>query len=544
MSEITDKKRILFVGEASYLQTGYSTYYNEVISRVFKTGKYEVAEFGAYGLVNDPRRPPWKFYANHVQDNDPRIGQMRSNPINEFGLWRFDRVVLDFKPDCIITIRDFWMDSFVYKSPLRPFYNLVQMAPVDSAPQQPEWLDSFIDADGIFTYEDYGKRTLEKEGGGKINLLGSTPPSANSDVYKPVLNKESHKKKFGLDPDKFIVGTVMRNQGRKLFPDLMESYTILQKQNPALAAKTYFYFHTSFPDNGWDIPGLLSEFGISNRVYFTYVCFQCGHYYPSLFQDAKTQCPMCKGFNVMFPKSTMSIDISKLAEIYNLFDVYVQYANCEGLGIPALEAAFCGVPVMEVDYSAMSDVVRKVGGFPIKVQRFFREIGVNAWRALPDNNDFVNQLEKFLSTPANIRRKRANQTAALARQNYSWDNTAQKWMDYFDSVDVNITRQRWGSPPFIIEGVQPPPENLTNSDFIRWCYEHIVGDGREAQKYQALSIARDLDNGFVWKGNGIEPFTRETVINILSSITNNRNQVERARCGMAQLPVEDYIENA
>ena len=49
------KKRILFVGEASNLNTGFSTYYGELIPRLAATGKYEIAEFGSYVADGDPR---------------------------------------------------------------------------------------------------------------------------------------------------------------------------------------------------------------------------------------------------------------------------------------------------------------------------------------------------------------------------------------------------------------------------------------------------------------------------------------------------------
>ena len=56
-----------------------------------------------------------------------------------------------------------------------------------------------------------------------------------------------------------------------------------------------------------------------------------------------------------------------LSDIVNCFDVYLQYANSEGFGLPQVAAAACGVPVMSIDYSAMSSVVRKLGGTPLKV---------------------------------------------------------------------------------------------------------------------------------------------------------------------------------
>ena len=60
------KKRILFCGEATYLNTGYATYLREVMSRIHATGKYEIAEFASYGKDDDPRASaiPWPFYGN------------------------------------------------------------------------------------------------------------------------------------------------------------------------------------------------------------------------------------------------------------------------------------------------------------------------------------------------------------------------------------------------------------------------------------------------------------------------------------------------
>jgi hypothetical protein len=41
------KKRILFVGEASFLSTGFSNYYRELLPRLHATGKYEIGDPGS-----------------------------------------------------------------------------------------------------------------------------------------------------------------------------------------------------------------------------------------------------------------------------------------------------------------------------------------------------------------------------------------------------------------------------------------------------------------------------------------------------------------
>ena len=45
------------------------------------------------------------------------------------------------------------------------------MPTVDSAPQQQTWLDTYESADAIFTYSDFGARTLKQQTNNNINIL-------------------------------------------------------------------------------------------------------------------------------------------------------------------------------------------------------------------------------------------------------------------------------------------------------------------------------------------------------------------------------------
>ena len=96
-------------------------------------------------------------------------------------------------------------------------------ATVDAAPQNEQWLSTFANADGVFNYSDWGHEVLENESRGVIRCLGSAPPSAN-EAYKPAEDKFKHKEMMGFDGNSKIIGTIMRNQRRKLFPDLFEAF--------------------------------------------------------------------------------------------------------------------------------------------------------------------------------------------------------------------------------------------------------------------------------------------------------------------------------
>lgn len=99
------KKRVLLINEASFLATGFSTYGNEVLKRLYATNEFELFELGAYAEDGDQRinSIPWKFYAAAPNKNDEEGRKIYgSDPINQFGKMRFNSVCLDCKPDICV----------------------------------------------------------------------------------------------------------------------------------------------------------------------------------------------------------------------------------------------------------------------------------------------------------------------------------------------------------------------------------------------------------------------------------------------------------
>lgn len=545
------------VGEASYTLSGFGTYSKEVISRLYKSGKYDIAELAGYGHVNDPRdKMPWRIYPNAIdprEGHDPRLPELASRPINAFGAWRFDRVCLDFKPDFVVDIRDPWMLMFENQSPLRRFFNWVIMPTVDSAPQQEEWIQHFIEADGVFTYSDWGLDVLRSEGGGLIKLHSSAPPGVNLNEYKPIMNSLEHKRAMFQRDNINIIGTVMRNQRRKLYPELMLAFKLFLKKchdegNHKLADDTFLYFHTSYPDvrGCWNIPRLLKENGLGNKVYFSYICKNCGAVFASLFQDVKTVCPQCNTVSAILPSVGHGFTVDQLNQIYNLFDIYAQYANCEGFGMPQVEAASCGVPVMSTDYSAMSDVVRKLKGYPIKVSRMHRVVEEDAYKALPDNQDAADKFYKFLSMPLSERKKKGLEARKAVEEHYTWDKTTKIWEKYFDETELTGLQGKWDVPPSFLQplaSIEQCPENLNNQQFVDWIFTNIYGDESMCHSLLAMDMVRALNYEVVVQ-NDNAPYARQHAVEKIQSMITSHNQCEQARCGMLDLPPEDYIEYA
>lgn len=549
------------MGEATYLATGYGVYGHEVLSRLHATGKYEIAELGGYGHFADKRAEeiPWTYYGNlpDTPDEGPRY---ESQVANQWGLWKFEDICLDFKPDIVIDIRDWWMGEYVSRSPYRRFFHWAIMPTIDSAPQMEQWLATYLDADSVCAYSEFGRDTLIHDTNGRINFCGLAPPAADYDLLKPVPDKRSHREAMGFESNINIVGTIMRNQKRKLYPDLLQSFKMFLEKYPQVGKDTFLYLHTSYPDIGWDIPRLIRESGIGHKVLCTYLCHDCGHVFPSFFHDAVQTCPKCGRPSARLPSGEKSVSLRDLGAIINCFDVYVQYSICEGFGMPQVEAAACGVPVMAVDYSAMSSVVRNIKGTPLPVQRLFRESETHSYRALPDNEALADNLGRFLGKPETLRLKAGRDAYLACRKTYDWSRTAKVWERIIDDVELKDHSKTWDSPPRIVMPNLniPIPQNIPLEDFVRWGVANIWGEPSQVDSFVALRLIRDLNYGEAISGFGgpyycedsliIEKpkyasFGKNDAIQALAELGDSRNYWEQRRVGMIEEAVPLFIQH-
>ena len=545
------KKKVLLCNEASFLNTGYATYGRELMKRLYASDKYELAELSTYASYGDERfsQLPWKTYSNLPDPNNQEEANLYgSNITYQFGEFKFEYVLLDFQPDIVVDIRDWWMLEFEERSPFRGLFYWAIMPTVDAEPQNEQWLATYASADAVFNYSDWGYELLKKEGGGNIKCLGSAPPSSAA-AYVPVADKDAHKSKMGLNPQCKIVGTIMRNQRRKLFPDLFKSFR--KYLDITKDPDTYLYCHTCYPDVGWDIPRLLKQYDVASRTIFTYKCNKCNGIAPSIYQDIVMQCPYCGVHASQLANVQKGLSCKEFAEIINIFDLYIQYANSEGFGLPQVEAASCGVPVMSVDYSAMESVVRKVSGTPLKLKAKYLELETGCYRAVPDNDYTVKQLVEFFSLTKEQRTQKGIDTRLAFEKNYGWDKTAEIWMSYFDSVPIRPIEETWHSPPRLHNPVESIPEGLSKSEQASFLIANVYGEPEKINTYMWARMAKDLNLGTWTQGSvgdmyfnedahidsqrSIQPFDLETAYKLCHNMCMHRNQWESERAARFKL---------
>lgn len=496
----SQKRRILFSTEASYLHTGFSTYLREVMLRLHKTGKYELAELGSYGNPPsiDPRSKqiPWKYYHNMPATPVEEQEYKKDYRENQFGKWKLSYVLADFKPDIVLLNRDHWMDTHVLRNNLRSNCLIFWMPTVDGFPQKWEWAQDYSKLDNLFAYSWFGKRVLEEQSRSllakryhlkTLTVNDVIQPGVDTDKFFPV-PKDRVRKIFNInDKSLRFVGTVMRNQPRKLFPRIIESFRMFKEQYTKESENIFLLLHTSIPDVGWDIPEYVRQNGLENCVVYSYICRACGQIAISNFlgnPDPGTNgidCPICKNKGCFqTPNTGFGYNDEQFNMVYNLMDVYVQGTIAEGDGMPLNEAKACGVPVLGSDYSAVYEKVRNGGGMPIKnlcddpglATYTEHETGQN--RSLFNRQDLADKLALFLGNES-LRMKMSKEARECAIKYYTWDLTAKKWEYWIDKAEIKDRQKTWNAPVEIKNlPEESPNDQLTDREFIEWLYLKIL----------------------------------------------------------------------
>lgn len=447
-------------------------------------------------------------------------------------------------------IRDQWMSSWILRSPFRNNYKFIHLLTIDGWRQRDLWLDDYKRNDACLTYSKWAWDLMKRDGLKGTNMITVASPGSDLDLFKPPDDKKAHKAKLGIDPNTIIVGTVMRNQKRKLYYDLIEAfskwvYKAKTKGHIDLVKKTFLYLHTSYPDVGYDIGRAIQEFKIGTKVLMTYMCQSCGTVYPSFFQGEWAVCRRCKNKTAHPPNANSSPSREVLAEIMKLFDIYVQYSIAEGWGMPLTDAMACGTQCAAVRYSAMNDHIECPHSIPIEVGRYFYEsvIETEQKRALPNNDDFVQKLDRFVKLSDATRQEMSKEIRAYAIEptevygqeeklpRFGWDRTAAIWRNVLNQTEIKDPSLTWFNPePQLIKpNLTQPPDNLDNVQFINYIIENIWCKPEMVNSYFAMEWIRYLNQGFMIQGAQKINVDKQYIGNHFLNLVNQQNMAEQKR---------------
>lgn len=527
--------KVLVCSEFSQLGSGYGVYTKELM-KGFAARGIEAAELASFCRPEDPRigNCQWRVYpVMPPSENKQANEQYSSHPLNVFGKHIFEHVLLDYRPTHVIDIRDVWNFVHEFTSPYRNFYSHLIMPAVDSHVQLKTWLELYSRADGVVNYCQWAKDVLSEYG--VKNLYGLTSPVPPME-FEPLPTKDKLKDSLGLGQCT-ILGTVMRNQPRKLYPQLFKMFRRLLDETGR--NDLFLYTHTSYPDV-WELDELIIEHNIPHKVLFTYQCGKCGFAETAFYKTWISFCPKCKEKALRLPSPSNPMQTVLLNQIYNIMDLYIQYSALEGYGIPIAEAISAGVPTMCVNYSAMETFINEGNSIPIELSGFHIEPETGRRFAVPNEDDAISKVKEFLSLSPEDRDKRSK----LARLMYGTRDFNQSVDTWVNAIKATGPKEQWNSPQKQYNIPTNYPKHLNNVLFARWLIISVLQDISYIGSHLEARLVRDLDSGMamlghdgqyyyevmgVGGGNRFQQFNQDIAFNHFKSLLLNKVRWEDVR---------------
>lgn len=515
--------RILVTGDRSNAETGFAVYKKHLLRALSKEPNFEVAELGFAGHESMKPEFSWRFYPSSANRGEPDYDEYVKYPENRYGAWRWNSILLHFKPHIVISPIDPWQTNFQAHSPLRPYYHLCVAPPIDSGPISDKSLAILAKADSLVAYIDYGKYEMEKRG---LGVAGVIPMGVSTDTFYEVPNRNSIKQKYGIPTDKKVFGFVARNQKRKRIPELMDAF---RKYLNKYGDNAILYLHTTYPDlDYWDIPRYLIEYNLLDHVYFTYQCAKTKQCFARKFSDRFTYCSITGSITArMIDVNHDSPTAEQLNEVYNLFDVYIQAANCEGFGSPPVEAAATNARVILIDHTAMHDVGKLVNGILCSPKTLMEEKSVGTYRAVIDTDLLADKIHEA------VKLGRATNGNELVKKSFDWKECCtDRWISYLKSLNL---KDKWNDPKreFHFYNISP---QMDFSDAVT-----NMSAPFNDFSYASLKEMEACYHGGSWDMREFTPMELNKIHPRYQQTLDYYSHIERIRCGELELEEQSWM---
>jgi glycosyltransferase involved in cell wall biosynthesis len=225
------------------------------------------------------------------------------------------------------------------------------------------------------------------------------PHAVDTNIFYKLSDEERNiaRAKYGFQ-DKFIVGVVARNQGRKMLDRTIKAFKRFCKDKP----DAILFMHTDPMDRAgvFDIMSLIRREELQNRVIFSGMNF-------------------FKGF-----------DYKQMNEVYNVMDVFLLTTSGEGFGVPIIEAMACQVPIVATNYTTTKElVIDTFAGYGVKLATEITG-SWNVERGVMDDNDCSEKLTNLYMYPK-VREEMGLNGKKAVDKYYSWDVVIEQWDKFF-----------------------------------------------------------------------------------------------------------------
>lgn len=198
---------------------------------------------------------------------------------------------------------------------------------------------------------------------------------------------------------------------------------------------------------------------------------------------------------------------------------FLSLTHGEGFGLPLLEAAAAGLPVIATNWSGHLDFLQKGQGFlPLdyelvdipECQIWPEVIDKGARWAKADDEHTQKQLRKFFNSPSQIR-KQAKQHVQVLQENFSKQALSRKWEEFFDrllnSGDSSSAQQSSDPPSTYISSRARELESLreviepSDKEKVLYIMPRSAGDVLISTSIVSSLMGRHADADFYFATN-------------------------------------------
>lgn len=494
------KKKVLIHTNYAGAPTGNGDNVKNLLSYLFKTGKYELANYANGMPENQPdfEKFPWRTYGS-LPNNQAEWQNIQSNPGLHhkcgYGFYNLDRVIQDFKPDVYISLEDFWQNTLC-ENINKKWWNKINCIiswTADSKPLLQDSLDLAPKIKNHYVWADFARKEFvrqaeklektidklpendKKDALDKVNAWKSVKSirgMINTDKFKPlpIHVKQEIRKKFNLE-NVFLVGSGSRNQLRKKFDTVLEGFKLFTKNSNV---KTKLLFYTDLRE-GWDILKMMKEYEIDNDdVLFVYKCRASGDYVlsPYIGQDIDNKLNGAEKSLVTVGIND-SLRVDQINEILNILDCFTLPITSGGQEYWVYQAKLCELPTLMNNYSCFEDLFDEETGSIEIEQAFTREIGTNFLKAAPYASSLAKQLKKLYELAPEKRRLIGKTGREWVLKNASIEVIGKKWEQIIDDLSIVDYDFNFGDP--VANPNAQIDIKIDDKDYLNELYLKILG---------------------------------------------------------------------
>ena len=351
----------------------------------------------------------------------------KDSEYTERGKSTFEYALNDFKPHIVFTIGDPWDHYYVPTIKQKSSFYWIAYTPIETSPIEPQVRIEVIEdlrkgffsftkyyerVDKIVAYNNFGKQAIS-------SLIGSED---KLDIIEHGVDHSTFNIKtidrsniFGSDinDDSFMVLTVARNNHRKSLDIMLQGWSkFINLLSDSDKKRVRLYLHVPQEPGGWNLDRLASI----TQTYGTIM--------------------VNRAINLDNPLSE-----TKLTEIMNGSDVYINTSRGEGFGLPIIESMACGCSALVPNYAGPACIASNINNEnhikTISVSEYMIDQKSLSYFAILSTNDIANNLmNKFTNLKED--RSRREERSLLIKEKYSWETIGKQWIALINSIDKTL----------------------------------------------------------------------------------------------------------